>query len=186
LSGGEQARVALIHLILSGANLLVLDEPTNHLDVYARAALEESLLDFPETILFVSHDRYFIDRLATRVLGVVGEDLREFMGGYAEYRDVLRRREMPPENRGSRARKETSGSRRSPEGEGKKYAREEARLVLEISRTEEDIRRKQEECSSETHCRNPDLMRRLKREICELEAQLQLLYRKWGPPHTAP
>ena len=192
LSGGEQARVALIRLILSGANLLVLDEPTNHLDVYARAALEESLLDFPETILFVSHDRYFIDRLATRVLGVVGEDLREFMGGYAEYRDVLRRREMPPENQGSRARKEKSGSGRSPGGEGKKNAREEARLVLEISRTEEDIRRKQEECGFETHYRNPDLMRRLKREICELEAQLQLLYRKWeeivdgGPPRVAP
>src|SRR5207249_659446 len=70
LSGGEKAKLALLRLILSGANLLLLDEPTNHLYVHSRAALEEALLEFPETIVFVSHDRYFIERVADRVVAI--------------------------------------------------------------------------------------------------------------------
>jgi ATP-binding cassette subfamily F protein 3 len=68
MSAGERGKVALAQILLSEANLLLLDEPTNHLDIEAREAVEGTLAQFPGTILFVSHDRYFIERLADRIL----------------------------------------------------------------------------------------------------------------------
>ena len=90
LSGGERARLTLCKLILRSVNLLVLDEPTNHLDIASREALEEALDDFPGTILAVSHDRYFIDRVATRIIelspsGAVDYPLSETENPYATY-----------------------------------------------------------------------------------------------------
>ncbi len=89
LSGGERARLALAILALDGANFLMLDEPTNHLDMPAREALQEVLENFSGTILLVSHDRYLIDRLATRIWDIHDEKLHVFQGGYREY--ILRR-----------------------------------------------------------------------------------------------
>ena len=86
LSGGERSRVALAKLTLQGSNLLVLDEPTNHLDLQSRQLLEEVLSDFEGTLLFVSHDRYFIDRLATKVWAIEDGVLYPYMGNYTEYR----------------------------------------------------------------------------------------------------
>ncbi len=86
LSGGERARVALAKLTLAGANFLVLDEPTNHLDLPARQFLESVLADYDGTILFVSHDRYFIDAVATRMWIVENGTLRDIPGNYTSYR----------------------------------------------------------------------------------------------------
>ena len=86
LSGGERSRVALAKLTLQGANFLVLDEPTNHLDLQSRQFLEEVLGDFEGTLLVVSHDRYFIDRLATKVWAVEDSVLIPYLGNYTEYR----------------------------------------------------------------------------------------------------
>ena len=86
LSGGERSRVALAKLTLQGSNFLVLDEPTNHLDLQSRQFLEEVLSEFEGTLLFVSHDRYFIDSLATRVWVIEDGVLIPYMGNYTEYR----------------------------------------------------------------------------------------------------
>ncbi len=86
LSGGERARVALAKLTLQGANLLVLDEPTNHLDLPARQFLESVLADYDGTLIFVSHDRYFIDAVATRVWIVENGTLRDVEGNYTSYK----------------------------------------------------------------------------------------------------
>ncbi|MGB8343473.1 MAG: ABC-F family ATP-binding cassette domain-containing protein [Ktedonobacteraceae bacterium] len=86
LSGGERSRVALAKLTLQGSNLLILDEPTNHLDLLSRQFLEEVLADFEGTLLFVSHDRYFIDRLATKVWVVEEGVLIPYLGNYTDYR----------------------------------------------------------------------------------------------------
>jgi len=86
LSGGERSRVALAKLTLQGSNLLILDEPTNHLDLQSRQFLEEMLGEFEGTLLFVSHDRYFIDSLATKVWVIEDEVLIPYMGNYTEYR----------------------------------------------------------------------------------------------------
>ncbi|HZU85946.1 MAG TPA: ATP-binding cassette domain-containing protein, partial [Anaerolineaceae bacterium] len=85
LSGGERARLALALLALDGANLLLLDEPTNHLDIPAQEALQEVLQDFPGTILLVSHDRFFIDKLATQIWDLRGGKLHIFQGNYRQY-----------------------------------------------------------------------------------------------------
>jgi len=86
LSGGERSRVALAKLTLQGANLLILDEPTNHLDLQSRQFLEEVLNEFEGTLLFVSHDRYFIDQLATKVWAIENGVLIPYVGNYTEYR----------------------------------------------------------------------------------------------------
>jgi len=86
LSGGERSRVALAKLTLQGSNFLVLDEPTNHLDLQSRQFLEEILGEFEGTLLFVSHDRYFIDSLATKVWVIEDGVLSPYMGNYSEYR----------------------------------------------------------------------------------------------------
>ncbi len=86
LSGGERSRVALAKLTLQGSNLLILDEPTNHLDLQSRQFLEEVLSEFGGTLLFVSHDRYFIDSLATKVWVIEDGVLIPYQGNYTEYR----------------------------------------------------------------------------------------------------
>src|SRR5205807_4697440 len=86
LSGGERSRVALAKLTLQGSNFMILDEPTNHLDLQSRQLLEEVLSEFDGTLLFVSHDRYFIDRLATKVWAIEDGVLYPYMGNYTEYR----------------------------------------------------------------------------------------------------
>jgi len=86
LSGGERNRLALAKLLLAGPNFLLLDEPTNHLDIYAREALETSLQEFGGTLIFVSHDRYFIDKLADKLWIMQNGTITEFVGNFSEYR----------------------------------------------------------------------------------------------------
>jgi ATP-binding cassette subfamily F protein 3 len=110
LSGGEKGRLALAKLIYSRVNVLVLDEPTNHLDIPSREALEEALDAYEGTILTISHDRYFLDRVATQILALDGEGVAEhYDGDYTEYHDwkasgrsvrnfpVFEKRELNPE-----------------------------------------------------------------------------------------
>jgi ATP-binding cassette, subfamily F, member 3 len=85
LSGGERARVRLCQLLLDKPNVLVLDEPTNHLDIPSREALEGALSDFPGTVLCVSHDRYFLDRVARRLFVLQPPDLKDFSGSYSQW-----------------------------------------------------------------------------------------------------
>ncbi|PSL41681.1 ATP-binding cassette subfamily F protein 3 [Planomicrobium soli] len=85
LSGGEKARVALAKLMMQKANVLLLDEPTNHLDLDSKEVLENALLDYPGTILFVSHDRYFMNRIATKVVELTQEGTTDYLGDYDYY-----------------------------------------------------------------------------------------------------
>ena len=85
LSGGEKARLSLAKLMMQQANFLVLDEPTNHLDLDSKEVLEAALVDYPGTILFVSHDRYFINKIATQVVEMLPEQTRVFLGDYDYY-----------------------------------------------------------------------------------------------------
>jgi ATP-binding cassette, subfamily F, member 3 len=85
LSGGEKARVALAKLMLLQANVLILDEPTNHLDLYSKEVLESALLDYDGTLLFISHDRYFLNKMAERVIELQPDGARHFLGNYDDY-----------------------------------------------------------------------------------------------------
>lgn len=84
-SGGERARVALLKLMLGGYNFLLLDEPTNHLDAFSREELENTLLNYSGTMLIVSHDRYFINKLATGILELTPNGVNRYNGSYDEY-----------------------------------------------------------------------------------------------------
>ncbi len=92
LSGGERGRVSLAKLMLSHANFLILDEPTNHLDIQSREILEEALQNYTGTVLYVSHDRYFINQTATRILDLTGGGLNSYTGNYDDY---LEKKEHP-------------------------------------------------------------------------------------------
>ncbi len=132
LSGGEKGRLALAKLIYSRVNVLVLDEPTNHLDIPSREALEEALDAYDGTIITISHDRYFLDRVATQILALDGEGLAEhYDGDYTEYHDwkaakraaARRRREgrageaRAPRGAAAGARRRATGSRAGRESQ---------------------------------------------------------------------
>ena len=85
LSGGERGRVSLAKLMLSESNLLILDEPTNHLDIVSKEILEDALNNYTGTVLYVSHDRYFINRTATRILELTGQTFVNYIGNYDYY-----------------------------------------------------------------------------------------------------
>jgi ATP-binding cassette subfamily F protein 3 len=87
LSGGEKARLAIARLLLQPANLLLMDEPTNHLDLDSREELERALRQFQGTVVMASHDRYFMDRVATKVGEVGGGRMQVYLGAYSSYRD---------------------------------------------------------------------------------------------------
>ncbi len=96
LSGGERARLRLLKLVLTQPHMLVLDEPTNHLDIASREVLEEALSAYPGTIVAVSHDRYFLDRIATRLLVMRDGSHRSFTGNYSAYVEQVEREAAPP------------------------------------------------------------------------------------------
>ncbi|MEG0166211.1 MAG: ATP-binding cassette domain-containing protein, partial [Anaerorhabdus sp.] len=85
LSGGERGRIVLMKLLLSRCNFLVLDEPTNHLDIESKEVLEDALMSFQGTILFISHDRYFINKLATKVVEMKKDHALTYSGNYGTY-----------------------------------------------------------------------------------------------------
>lgn len=85
LSGGERSRLQLAKIMLSGANFLMMDEPTNHLDIASAEVLEEQMLEFIGSLLIVSHDRYFLDRVCTRIVAVENRMLVSYPGNYSNY-----------------------------------------------------------------------------------------------------
>jgi ATP-binding cassette subfamily F protein 3 len=180
LSGGERSRLALAKLVLQQANVLLLDEPTNHLDVGARETLESVLQEFPGTILFVSHDRYLIDALATQVWAIEDGELRVYEGGYTEYLEATRpHRPLPwPAQRQHRA---VTPRQRKPAA-GKEPPAAPARageIEQEIYRLEQqkaDIEAAMAEASTTGDYR---LLAELAREHKALDARLAELHVVW-------
>lgn len=119
LSGGEKARVALAKLMLLQANVLILDEPTNHLDLVSKEVLEAALLDYEGTLLFISHDRYFLNKLADRVLELTPDGVVEYLGNYDDY--VEKKRELAAIE-AERAAEADAGISGRPEGGAKAAA----------------------------------------------------------------
>lgn len=88
LSGGEKVRLKLFELMQKNVNLLIMDEPTNHIDITTQEVLEEALKEYPGTILFISHDRYFINEIAQKILYIEDKGIKEYLGNYDDYRDT--------------------------------------------------------------------------------------------------
>lgn len=98
LSGGEKVRLKLFELIQKKANLLILDEPTNHIDIDTKEMLEEALSEYQGTLFFISHDRYFINKLAERVVNIEDEKFQQYLGNYDYFKEQKTKKLVPPEN----------------------------------------------------------------------------------------
>ena len=157
LSGGEKARLALLKLMLSGANVLVLDEPTNHLDISSKEVFEEALNDYEGTVIAVSHDRYFLNKIATRIIELKPDGIVSYIGGYDYYmqkkQDIVSTKQYV---------KELAMPEKKDEVQGKNSA-QERRL-----KKEEDTKR-----------------RRTERKIKEMEEEIADLTKRINDIHEA-
>ena len=177
LSGGEKSRVALAKLMLDDAGLLLLDEPTNHLDIPAQEMLEEALQDFEGTILFVSHDRYFIDAIATR-LWVVGDGAVTMQLG--NYTDLERRRQraarpvIAPEPR-------SPGSASTPAKPGREVKGTPLVEGVEdrIDELEAEVRRIEEQLADHQTYDDPARVTELAQAHEDASRRLRALYQEW-------
>ena len=153
LSGGEKARLTLAKLMMSGANTLILDEPTNHMDIESREVFEEALMDFEGTSVIVSHDRYFLEKIPTRILELTPEGAVEYLGNYDYYLEKKEENEaLRNAQNGSKTASEPGDGNRtaqtgSKEERAQKKAQEasERRLRREIEKTEAAITSNEEE-----------------------------------------
>lgn len=161
LSGGEKARLALSKLMMERSNVLILDEPTNHLDLDSKEILENALIDYPGTILFVSHDRYFINRLATKVYELSTVGATEYLGDYDYYvekkEEALELERLEAETATSKNSKVISAAATEApekmsyeqEKEAKRLERQRKRRVEEIEKEMEELEQKIEHNESE-------------------------------------
>ena len=133
LSGGEQARLAFLKLMLTGANFLVLDEPTNHLDIPAREAVEEALMAFPGTFVVVSHDRYFLDKVANTTAELAAGSLREYEGNYSYYR---MKKEIEEKEAAEAAEERAGGAKKAAKKSAASAMRRAAGAASDVSPTQ--------------------------------------------------
>ncbi|MBQ2730341.1 MAG: ABC-F family ATP-binding cassette domain-containing protein [Clostridia bacterium] len=141
LSGGERARLTLAKLILSKTNLLILDEPTNHLDIPSREVLENAIADFDGTVIAVSHDRYFMKRLATRVIELT-DPMHDWRGGYDEYAEKREAREVETarsESEKNKSAKDEYIKRKSDAADRRKEAARRRKILAEIEKLEKEL-----------------------------------------------
>ena len=196
LSGGEKGRLALAKLIYSNVNVLVLDEPTNHLDIPSREALEEALDAYDGTILTISHDRYFLDRVATQILALDGEGGAEhYDGDYTEYHDwkaARRASEAAPRASVGKAPEPTPARKEEPraaqtqpkqrggkDSKKKGAARDPQAVENEIAAAEQRVAALAGELASHETARDPARLARLNDDYRKAEERLRELYEEW-------
>ena len=177
LSGGEQSRVAFLKLMLTGANFLVLDEPTNHLDIPAKETIEEALMAYPGTFLAVSHDRYFLDKVANCTLVLENGSITEYNGNYSYYRERVEAEEAAAaEEREEQERLAKIEEKRAKEKE--RAARKKAGAA-EAAPKKEDAEQKQKDAAlrgsiqSMSDTKRQEMIDRAEAEIAMAEAELK-------------
>lgn len=192
LSGGEKARLSLLKLMMSGANTLMLDEPTNHLDIESKEVFEEALLEFPGTCIIVSHDRYFLNRIPTRILELTGDGLVNYLGKYDYYVEKKQQtiqsgrqylEEMARKGNTDAERPLSSAERRrrrkEEEAEQRRLDRKKETLETSISRIEAEIAEIEEQMQREDvmtdHIKLAELSERLSQRRCALDKN----YEEW-------
>lgn len=192
LSGGERGRISLAKLMLSNANFLILDEPTNHLDIVSKEILENALKDYTGTVLYVSHDRYFINQTATRILELTGQTLVNYIGNYDYYlekKEELTRIYAPAADAAAPEETAAPSEASSTKLDWKAQKEEQARLRKkenELKKTEKRIEELEtrdseidEEMSKPEVATNVAECVKLSKEKAEIAAELEELYEKW-------
>ena len=185
LSGGEKCRINLLKLMLSKSNLLLLDEPTNHLDIMSREALEDAILTYDGTLIVISHDRYFLNKVINRILELNEDGIKEFLGNYNYYQE----KKINP-NRFDVLEEIANGKTKTQIKEEKKKKREQEKeekakkLKLKdientISNSEEKLLELQEKLCLEEVYSNPQESEKVSKEIKLLEEKIAALYEEW-------
>ena len=184
LSGGERGRVALAKLMLRQDNVLLLDEPTNHLDMDSREVLEAALEDFEGTILTVSHDRYFINKVATKVIEMRPDGVTEYLGNYDDY---LEKKRVLEAGEAEAALGGATRTQLDKEKRRQRLARESAKAVQQrlrqaesdIAATEQDLSDLEHQMTMPEIYSNPDESTRVAREHRDARLRLDELYELW-------
>ena len=190
LSGGERGRVSLAKLMLSEANFLILDEPTNHLDIASKEILEEALNSYTGTVLYVSHDRYFINQTATRILDLTNQSVVNYIGDYDYY--LEKKEELTEKYAPSAAETATEAKEEAP-SEGKltwqQQKEEQARKrkqeneLKKVEKRIEELETRDKEIDDTLVlpdvCTNVGRCAELSREKDKIQQELEELYEKW-------
>ena len=188
LSGGERGRVSLVKLMLSKANFLLLDEPTNHLDILSKDVLESALNSFPGTICYVSHDRYFINKTATRILDLTGNRLLNYIGNYDYYiekREAVEGAANLSNNNIEEKPAEVSDSKqewienKNAQAQKKKITNALNKCEKEIEKIEEKLTLIDEEFANPEISSNVGKLMELQKEKTALEEKLEKLMNEW-------
>ena len=187
LSGGEKGRVSLAKLMLSEANFLILDEPTNHLDIASKEILEEALNSYTGTVFCVSHDRYFINQTATRILDLTNQSLVNYIGNYDYYlekQEELTQKYAPAFTQQT-ATKEISQTKLIWQQKKEEQARQR-KLENELKKTEqriEELETRDQEIDETLAlpevCTNVAECLKLSREKEKIAQELEILYERW-------
>lgn len=187
LSGGEKGRVSLAKLMLSEANFLILDEPTNHLDITSKEILEQALNSYTGTVFFVSHDRYFINKTATRILNLTGETIVNYIGNYDYYMEKCRElTKVYVAEKENEAKTETESSNKQDWKQQKEEQAKLRKIQNERKRTEEKIEsleahisELEESFSDEEIVTNSAKLQEVHEEYAKCQQELEALYEKW-------
>lgn len=185
LSGGEKCRINLLKLMLSKSNLLLLDEPTNHLDIISREALEDAILEYDGTLMVISHDRYFLNKVIGRILELKEEGVSEYLGNYSYYQEKKlnpTRFEDYEELANGKTKtqlKDEKKKKREAEKEAKALQLKIKNLEKTISEKEDELTNLQEQLCLESVYSNPSESQRVNGEIKKLEDTISQLYEKW-------
>lgn len=185
LSGGEKCRINLLKLMLSKSNLLLLDEPTNHLDIMSREALEDAILEYDGTLMVISHDRYFLNKVIGRILELKENGVSEYLGNYSYYQEKKlnpTRFEDYEELANGKTKtqlKDEKKKKREAEKEAKALQLKIKTLEKTISEKEDELTSLQEQLCLESIYSNPTESQRVNNEIKKLEDCIAQLYEEW-------
>ena len=184
LSGGEKGHLLLTKLVLANNNFLLLDEPTNHLDMPSREELERALLEFPGTILMISHDRYFLNKLANRVIAMESGGITEYLGNYDDYVNKKRELQALAEQKDKESVSKTiSREERRRQRMERERAREERErlenLEGQIHQMEEDIKELESLMADPALYDDVDRMLDVQQRYAQVKEELEELYSKW-------
>ena len=185
LSGGEKCRINLLKLMLSKSNLLLLDEPTNHLDIISREALEDAILEYDGTLMVISHDRYFLNKVIGRILELKENGVAEYLGNYNYYQEKKlnpTRFEDYEELANGKTKtqlKDEKKKKREAEKEAKALQLKIKTLEKTIAEKEDELTKMQEQLCLESVYSNPSESQRVNGEIKKLEDTIANLYEEW-------
>lgn len=183
LSGGERSKLSLARILYSEPNLLALDEPTNHLDIPTCRNLEDALVDFPGTLIFVSHDRYFINKLASHILYIKDGKVKDFLGNYHDLEQKLKRQEKSLQKDNQKASLKKSEKNVLPtkptEVKKKKYKGTFRQLEEEIIRLEEHLEQLHHQLSLPEVYRNGQKAKQIKEDCERTKSKLDELNQFW-------